>query len=43
MHNPAPPAAYHNWLDLFFALLIIFFALSGMVQILGVHEDGPGY
>ena len=34
---------YHSWLGLFFAPAIIVFALTGTVQILGLHEDGPGY
>lgn len=34
---------YHNWLGLFFAPAIIFFALSGALQILDLHEDRPGY
>lgn len=34
---------YHNWLGLFFAPAIIFFALSGVLQILDLHEDAPGY
>jgi len=34
---------YHNWVGLFFAPAITFFALTGTAQILGLHEDGPGY
>lgn len=34
---------YHSWLGLFFAPAIMFFALTGTAQILGLHEDGPSY
>ena len=32
----------HNWLGVFFAPGIIFFALSGVLQTIGLHESGPG-
>lgn len=32
----------HNWLGVFFAPGIIFFAFSGIFQTLGLHENGPG-
>ena len=32
----------HNWLGVFFAPGIIFFAFSGIFQTLGLHESGPG-
>jgi hypothetical protein len=32
----------HNWFGLFFAPGLIFFALSGALQTLGLHESGPG-
>lgn len=32
----------HNWLGVFFAPGIIFFAFSGILQTLGLHESGPG-
>jgi hypothetical protein len=31
----------HNWLGVFFAPGIIFFAFSGIFQTLGLHESGP--
>ena len=31
----------HNWFGVFFAPGLIFFALSGMLQTLGLHESGP--
>ena len=31
----------HNWLGVFFAPGIIFFAFSGVLQTLGLHESGP--
>jgi len=34
---------YHNWLGLFFAPAIIFFALSGTMQMLGFQDRAPGY
>ena len=32
----------HNWLGMFFAPGIMFFAVSGIFQTLGLHESGPG-
>ena len=32
----------HNWLGVFFAPGILFFALSGVLQTFGLHESGPG-
>lgn len=32
----------HNWLGVFFAPGIVFFALSGVLQTIGLHESGPG-
>lgn len=32
----------HNWLGVFFAPGILFFAISGIFQTLGLHESGPG-
>lgn len=34
---------YHHWLGLFFAPSIIFFALSGSMQSLGLHDRSAGY
>lgn len=32
----------HSWLGLFFAPGVLFFAISGLLQTLGLHESGPG-
>ena len=32
---------FHTWFGLFFAPGLVFFALSGMLQTLGLHESGP--
>jgi hypothetical protein len=32
----------HNWLGVFFAPGILLFAVSGIFQTLGLHENGPG-
>ena len=32
----------HNWLGVFFTPGIVFFALSGVFQTLGLHESAPG-
>jgi hypothetical protein len=31
----------HNWFGVFFAPGLIFFALSGLLQTIGLHESGP--
>lgn len=31
----------HNWFGVFFAPGLVFFALSGLLQTLGLHESGP--
>jgi hypothetical protein len=32
----------HSWFGLFFAPGVLFFAISGLLQTLGLHESGPG-
>jgi hypothetical protein len=31
----------HNWFGIFFAPGVLFFALSGLLQTIGLHESGP--